>query len=241
MLTRLLGLLRGNWTLKLVALGLAFLLWSVVRAESPTRVTLSDVPVRVVLRDADWITVGQPLPATVNVVFSGPVRELMRLFVQRPELIVPIDQVSDTVEIHVLRTGWVSVQPGLDNTRVEDVRPSTARFAFDRLASRLVPLSLPLSGELRAGLEMVAPIRIDPPAVNASGASRRLARIDSLRLPSIDLRDIRGFDTLGLVIDTAGLGLNVSPRTVRVIVPARSVADTIAPPASPPSPAARGN
>jgi YbbR domain-containing protein len=222
---RLIASLRGNWLLKLTALGLAFLLWSVVRAEAPTRVTIPDVPVRVVMRDADWVLAAPPNPATVSVVFSGPVRELVRLAVQRPELVVPIDEVRDSTEIHVLRTGWVAMQAGMDNTRADDVLPSTARLVFDRVTTRILPLALRAAGELPEGLELVGPIRLEPADVRASGAARRLDGIDSLRLPPIDLRAVRGYDTLTVAIDTAGTGLLVSPRTVRVIVPARAIPD----------------
>ena len=47
MASRVPELLTRNWTLKLAALGLAVLLWSVVKAEAPVRVTIPDVPVEV--------------------------------------------------------------------------------------------------------------------------------------------------------------------------------------------------
>jgi hypothetical protein len=59
--------------------------------------------------------------------------------------------------------------------------------------------------------------------VRASGAGRNLARVDSLRLPPIDLGDRRTLDTMQLTIDTTGTGLVISPRTVRVIVPIRPI------------------
>lgn len=227
MLERLIASLRSNWTLKLIALGLAVLLWSVVQAESQTRVTVPDVPVRIVLRDPDWVVSGPPSPGTVNVVFSGPIRELFRLFTQPPELVVPVDAVRDTSELHVLRTAWVALQPGMDNTRVDDVRPSTARLSFDRITTRIVPLALPISAPPADGWELASPIRLDPPAVGASGATMRLARLDSLRLPPLDLGRIRGYDTLTVAIDTTGLGLQISPRSVRVIVPMRQVPEVL--------------
>jgi YbbR domain-containing protein len=215
------GSLRGNWTLKLTALALAFLLWSVVKAEAPTRVTIPEVPVRVVLRDADWVLANPPAPATVSVIFSGPVRELVRLAVQRPELVLTIDQVRETSEIHVLRTAWVTMQAGMDNTRAEDVLPSTVRVEYDRITARMVPVSVTLVGSLPDGLEFAGPIRLEPPVVSASGASRRLAQIDTLHLPAFNLGTVRGGDTMAIAIDTTGLGVQISPRTIRIIVPTR--------------------
>jgi hypothetical protein len=215
--------LHGNWTLKVTALGLAFLLWSMVRAEAPARDVIADIPVRVVLRDADWVVVGQPDPPTVNVVAFGPTKELVRLRWQRPELVVPVDQVRDSVEMHVLRTGWVTVPGGLDAARIEDIRPGQVRLTFDAMETRLLPIALPLAGTLPEGLELAGPIVIEPPAIVAHGAVRRLAQVDSLRLPPLQLGDVRGYDTLSVAIDTVGLGVIMATRAVRVIVPARPV------------------
>jgi YbbR domain-containing protein len=229
-LERVTNLLRGNWALKLTALGLAFLLWSVVRAETHTRNIITEVPVRVVLRDADWVVYGEPVPPTVSVVVGGPTRELVRLRWQGPEVVVPIDQVSDSTEVHVLRNNWVVVPGGIDDSRValvEDIRPSTVRIRFDRLHMRLIPVAVMTSGTLPPGFELAGPITIEPPVVAAHGASRRFDGLDALALPPISLGTLRAPDTATVQIDTTGLGLIVSPRTVRVIVPVRAVPDTL--------------
>lgn len=228
MLSRIIEWTTADWALKLTALALAFLLWTTVQADAPGQWE-TDVPLRVQNSDADWVVADAPRPATVTVVFRGPYRELLRAASDRPEVIVPVDQVNDSVEVHVLRRNWVRMPPGTDNTEVSDFRPSTVRLTFDEVTTRLLPVAVQLTGTPAPGYELAGRMEIEPSAVRASGARRNLARIDTLRLESIDLGDRRAYDTLQLTIDTVGTGLIISPRTVRVLVPIRPILDDRAP------------
>ncbi len=57
---RLLEALARNWRLKLAALGIALLLWSVVKAEEVVSVFVRGVPVSVSVRDPAWVSAGPP-------------------------------------------------------------------------------------------------------------------------------------------------------------------------------------
>jgi YbbR domain-containing protein len=225
------GALTENWALKLSALGLAFLLWTVVKADN--RMAIEDIPIRVVARDADWVLASEPEPPSVAVVFTGPVRELLRVAVEKPGIIIPIDDVNDSTEVHILRTNFVSLSNGLNNTRVEEFRPSTVRLRFDRVTTRLLPLTVRLTGTPVAGFEQAGPPVIEPPSVRVSGATSRLAQMDSILLPPIDIGARTATDTQLVAIDTTGLGIIVSPRQAQVIVPIRRVPPDTLPPLSP--------
>jgi YbbR domain-containing protein len=213
-----------DWALKLTSLALAFLLWTTVRADAPGTWD-TEIEVRVVNNDADWVVADAPTPNVVTAVFRGPMGELLRTASDRPYVIVPIDEVNDSSEVHVLRRNWVRMPPGTDNTEVSDFRPSTVRITFDRVSTRLIPLAVAVRGEPAEGFRLMGEPDIEPSAVRASGARRDLMRIDTIRLPPIDLRDRRTLDTIEVTIDTVGSGLIVSPRTVRVVVPIRPILD----------------
>lgn len=223
---RLLDTLSNDLLLKLTALGLAFLLW-VTLDETDDQVSIDSVPVEIVSQDAGWIMVGDPEPATVRVVFSGPVRELFRVAAERPTITVPVTQVSDTSEVIVLRPGWVSLASDLRNTRVDEFRPGAVRITFDRLASRPIPVAVAVIGRPEFGFELAGPIELEPSAVRASGASRIIEHIDSIRLPAIDLARRTATDTVLLALDTLGQGVIITPREIRAIVPIRAVSDTV--------------
>jgi YbbR domain-containing protein len=219
-LRRLIDWTTTDWALKAISLVLAFLLWTTVRADAPGQ-WQTEISVRVLNNDADWVVADAPVPSTVTVVFRGPYRELLRAASERPEVIVPVDQVNDSSEVHQLRRSWVRMPPGTEGTDVASFRPEYVRLTFDEVMTRLLPVAAQLQGEAAPGFELAGRIEIEPSGVRAIGARRNLARIDSLRLPPIELRERRGVDTLELTIDTTGTGLIISPRTVRVIVPVR--------------------
>ena len=222
---RLVDRLTNDLLLKVTALGLAFLLWSLVKEGS--RVTIDDIAVEIVNGDAAWILTSPPDPAAVRVTFAGPVRELFRLAAEHPRILVPIADVGDSAQIVVLRPDWVSLGDGLGGTRIEEIRPAAVRLVFDRLVTRSIPLAVRLAGVPGRGFELAGEARADPPAVMASGAGERLEAIDSLRLRPIDLASRTVTDTIRVAIDTAGLGILIAPLEARVIVPIRAIADTI--------------
>lgn len=220
MATRVPELLTRNWTLKLAALGLALLLWSVVRAEAPVSVTIPDVPIEVALRDTRWTPAAPPAPGAVSVVFSGPVRDLLRLAVERPRIIIPVDEVTDSTEVHLLQPRWVQVGRDLERARAEDIRPSTVRLFFERVTTRLLPVIASTRGEPLAGYRLDGPIRADPPAINVSGPASRLAQLQFVRLPPVDISTLTGPTAITVSVDTAELaGLAVTPDQVTLTVP----------------------
>ncbi len=216
---RLVDALTKDLLLKVTALGLAFLLWSLVKEDR--RVAIDDIAVEVVNGDAGWVLAGAPEPAVVRVTFSGPVRELFRVAAERPRILVPIASVRDSSQVVVLRPDWVSLGDGLGATQIEEIRPAAVRLVFDRLITRSIPLAIRVIGEPVPGFSLDGPVRLDPEAVVASGPASRLAAIDSLRLPPIDLVRRIVTDTILVPIDTTGLGIIVAPREARVIVPIR--------------------
>lgn len=222
MLQRIIDWTTTDWALKLTALALAFLLWTTVRADTPGQWG-TDVPVRVANNDPDWVMAEPPDPATVRIVLRGPYRELLRAVSERPEIVVPVEQVNETTEVRPLYDHWVRLPTGTPGTRVTAVQPATVRLTWDRIATRLIPLGVHVIGSPADGFELAGPPEIDPSVVRASGAGRNLARLDSIHLSPIDLRNRRTFDTLQVTIDTTGTGIIISPRTVRVIVPIRAI------------------
>src|SRR5690606_34612721 len=105
-----------EWGLKLMALVLAFLLWTVVQAEEPESAAIDNVRVMVDNRDAGaWHLVGPPQPSTVTAVVTGPSRELLRVAVSSPRIIVPVDDVTDSVLVVPLSRDWIRLANQTDN------------------------------------------------------------------------------------------------------------------------------
>jgi len=238
MLRRVIDRITNNWALKTTAFALAFLLWTTVRRDSPGEWE-TDVDVVVQNGDGEWV-VGEVLPERISVVLSGPYGELLRAASERPQMVIPVDRVADPTEVHMLRSNWLRMPAGTENTSVAEFRPVSVRIVFDRVATRLIPLAATFRNSLPSGYELEAAPRVEPRVVRANGARRMLDRIDSLRLPVIDLAQRRRTDSVELTVDTTGTGLIISPRRVRVIVPIRpALSDTGALPLNTQQPAGR--
>jgi hypothetical protein len=208
-----------NWQLKLTALGIALLLWLVVQSGKPYRYRMSQVPVKVVNQDGDWIVARPPSPSTVSIEFYGRFRDLLELASSGVSVLVPVEDVQDTIAVYALHRGSVDLGTASRDITVGSIRPDSVYVTFDRMATRLAEVYAPLTGTPPAGYELAGALITDPSVVRVSGPSRRLARMDTITLPPIDIGRITGYDTTEITIDTVGTGVMVSPRRVRVIVP----------------------
>jgi YbbR domain-containing protein len=210
------GFFSRNWTLKLSALGLALLLWISVRVEAPNRQELSGVPVRVDLADPGWALTDPPMPATVQVRFGGPSRELFRMAMDRPSLVIPMDQVVNGDTIVVLRNQWVRVQdrPGVV---VESIQPSTVRLVLEPIERVALPPALRFRGELPQGLAFAAPPVAAPGDIRVSGPRSRIAALDSVPLAPVDLSTVRSSGMVSTGVATDGFeGLQLQPLAVEL-------------------------
>ena len=203
----LIDVLTRNWALKLTAVVLATLFWTINKEDRSFEV--NDIPIEVVLQDPGWTLVSPPAPATATVVFSGPMAELIRLGIDRPRIILVVDEVRDSTEFHPLQSRWVQVDADLRKTRVESVRPGNVLLSFERMTTRLLPVSVRTRGELPPGLALDGRPRPEPQDVR-----------DSVHLVPIDLGDLHGPSLVRTVVDTVSMGgLIFSPRQVEVHVP----------------------
>lgn len=210
------GFLTRNWTLKLSALGLALLLWVSVRVEAPNRQDLSGVPVRVDLTDPGWALTDPPTPATVQVRFGGPSRELLRMAVDRPALVIPLDQVASGDTTIVLRNQWVRVQDRA-GVVVEDIQPPTVRLVMEPIERVGLPPAVRLDGELPSGLALSGPPFAAPAEIRVSGPRDRVLALDSVPLLPVNLATIQGSGAVQVEVAEAGLaGIQFQPRSVEV-------------------------
>jgi hypothetical protein len=210
--------LTRNWTLKLASLGLAIFLWAVVRADPPGRETLTEVPVRVQIGDLDWTLDGVPEPATVDVSFAGPVRQVLRLDRSGTVVRVPLPEVTNPDTVIQLRRDWV-VMDGAAGLVVDDIVPATVRLALTRNVAEPRPVAVRVRGELPDELGLAAPLSTSPSVVRLRGPASRIEAVDSVPTVSLDLGRISTSGVLELPVDTGGMaGVSVSPTEVQLRV-----------------------
>jgi len=213
------GILSKNWQLKVMALAMAILLWTVPRFESQDSRVLEDIPVQIQLNDLNWVQVGAPSPALVSVTLSGSARDLIAIGVARPPIQVPINEVFSEDTTVLLRPSWFRGSGG-EGVVVEDLRPGAVTLNFERKEERHLPFSAPLRGELPEGISQAGPPVIDPSGATVLGAASRFEGMDSLRLMPVDLSRAGGIGSFLQSVDTTGLhGLDVLRLEAMVEIP----------------------
>lgn len=210
------GFFTRNWKLKLAALGLALLLWTSLRVEALDRQSLPSVPVRVQLNDPQWAVQSDPSPASVEVSFSGPTRELFSLYLERPTVTIPIDQVVSADTSVLLRPEWVRL-PNRPSVTVEEIRPRGVSLRFEPITQGVAPVALRTTGSLPAEVALIEPLSTDPEVVRISGPASQVERVDSVPVEPLDLSGVTSTGSRRLPADTSGMyGLVISPGTIRV-------------------------
>ena len=203
--------------LKLVALFFAFVVWLVVSGERPTEMV---VPVRVAIGVDTAVTLRGPSPE-VRALVVGRGRDLMKLWDTPPTISQRLgSDVPDSLAI-MLEVNNVELPPGVAGI-VRDVQPRSLRLRFDVQTKRLVPVRSALRVRADSGLRVAGPVQIDPSRVQLSGERRTVRAIDTVRTVASELV-VRDTTPITVALDTAGLGVRVSPATVRVRVPVEPV------------------
>lgn len=208
-------LLTYNWRLKLAALGLAVLIWAVVSSE---QVTTQWIPVRVdpVVRDPEYVLSGAADPAEVRVQFSGAGRELWELALDRPKLVLPLEDVGERRAFAVDAT-MLRRSSRLD-VQVLDIRPAVVRVDLQRLVSRVVPVHARIGRRSLDRYVIGDELEILPAEVRVTGPADRLAEITAVTTERFEIVPTTDstFDRQA-ELDTAGLGgVSVSRPVVRV-------------------------
>jgi len=212
---QVLGLLTHNGQLKLAAAALAIFLWALVETGPDTPGQIATVPVVVSVQDTSWTTSGFPDPSEVEVEFSSPAGEVVRM-PRDVRIRVPIRLVSSPDSDVVLRREWVDFGSGrrLD---VERIIPASVRISFEEAVTRVVPFSLSTQGALPTHLAFAGALGVNPQVARVRGASRLVEGLDNLPLVPIDLSRVRASGIVTTAVDVRGLpGVEVSPGVVTV-------------------------
>jgi YbbR domain-containing protein len=211
----LLTALTQNWKLKLLAFALAVLLWIVVSAEQVTSNWIP-VPLEVYVSDPAFRLVDGVAPREVEVRFAGPGRELWDLVIRRPPLRLTVPEVQQSTEVFPLDPRMVRL-PAQLSVAAQDVRPASVRLDFIEVASRSLPVRVPVAAELPAGLTLVGGLEILPPQVQVNGPAQRLADVEAVTTGSLDLSAMDTSFSVLLDLDTTRLrGLELETRRIRV-------------------------
>lgn len=202
-----------NLPLKLAALFFALVVWLVVSGERPTEMV---VPVRVEIGVDTSVTLRGPTPE-VRALVVGRGRDLMKLWDVPPTIAYRLgSDVPDSLTI-MLEVNNVELPPGVAGI-VRDVQPRSLRLRFDVQTKRFVPVRSAIRVRADSGLRVAGPVQVEPTRVQLIGERRSVRAIDTVSTTATELV-VRDTAPVTVALDTAGLGVRVSPAFVRVRVP----------------------
>ncbi|MDQ3697050.1 MAG: hypothetical protein M3373_03355 [Gemmatimonadota bacterium] len=198
-------------SLKAAALFFAIILWLIVSAGESTE-KLVEVEFSPLITDSSVQV--QSAPPRVSALVVGRGRDLLRLVGSPPIIRRAIGTDAPETMTFRLSPADVRVPSGVD---VRDIQPREVTLRVAVMRSRLVPIVRGFSVVAESGLVMLAPPRMQPESAQITGRRSLVATIDSI-VTERRLLVARDTAPILLPLDTAGLGVQVTPARVSVRV-----------------------
>ena len=177
-------LITENWTLKLISLAFALILWMFIMGERHLEVGYT-VPLELQNKPKELVIANQ-VPSLIDVRISGPRTLLMK--------VSPSD-ISITVDLSDLKPGLTSfkrLEERLNlpsGLRVTRVSPSFVDLRLERRQEKSVPIKVVLAGDPDPGYR-IAGLQSQPEKVLISGAESELKKVSEVTTEPIDLKGV---------------------------------------------------
>lgn len=177
-------LVTKNWTLKLLSLVFAMILWMFIMGERHIEVGYT-VPLELQKIPKELIVANQ-VPSLIDVRISGPRTLLMK---------VSPNDISITVDLSDLKPGLTSfkrLEERLNlpsGMRVTRVSPSFVDIRLDRRKVKKVPIKVVLAGDPDPGYRVIG-LKSIPDKVSISGAESEIKTISEVMTEPIDLKGV---------------------------------------------------
>jgi YbbR domain-containing protein len=184
-------LLTENWTLKIISLTFALLLWMFIMGERRLEVgyrvplELQNVP--------KSMMVANEVPSLVDVRVSGPRTLQMKVSPNDISIIVDLTDLQPGLTTFKRLEERLNLPSGLRVTRLS---PSFIDLKLERIKQKLVPIKIALTGEPLSGFE-VASVKAIPDEVIVEGAETELKSVSEVKTEEVDLTGVNeGFSLI---------------------------------------------
>jgi len=184
-------LLTENWTLKIISLTFALLLWMFIMGERRLEVgyrvplELQNIP--------KSMMVANEVPSLVDVRVSGPRTLQMKVSPNDISIIVDLTDLQPGLTTFKRLEERLNLPSGLLVTRLS---PSFIDLKLERIKQKLVPVKIALTGEPLSGFE-VASVKLVPDEVIIEGAETELKSVSEVTTEEVDLNGVNeGFSLI---------------------------------------------
>ncbi len=184
-------LLTENWTLKLISIVFALLLWIFIMGERRLEIgfrvplELQNIPQQLIIANE--------VPSLVDVRISGPRTLLMKVSPNDISIVVDLSDLKPGLTTFKRLEERLNLPSGLRVTRLS---PSFIDLKLERIKEKMVPVNIALKGEPLGGFK-VANVRAVPDKVAVAGAETELKGISEVRTEDVDLTGVNdGFSVI---------------------------------------------
>ena len=175
MLSSVFGFFTRNLGIKLLALLMACMVYAHVFTEKEQA---WDISAPLILSNApEGLVLASEPPAEVRLTVRGPGKQLLKLRVDPPEVLVDLRSASPGNVQRFLSPSDVSLPPGAEIEVARIVEPRMVTLELDTLVTRALPVRVPLLGATPPHLSLSGPVGTVPERVEATGPSRVLDRL----------------------------------------------------------------
>lgn len=191
-------LLTENWTLKLISLVFALILWIFIMGERRQEVGYR-VPLELQNIPAELI-IANEVPSMIDVRVSGPRTILMKVSPNDISIAV------DLADLHPGLTTFKRLEERLNlpsGLRVTRLSPSFIDLKLERIKQKQVPVKISLSGEPLQGFQ-VGRVNAVPDRVVITGAETELKSVHEVTTEPIDLNGVN--EGFSLIVPLVHLG-----------------------------------
>jgi YbbR domain-containing protein len=187
----MLKILTENWTLKLLSLVFALMLWFFIMGERHQEVGFL-VPLEFQNIPAG-LMIANGVPNQVDVRVSGPRTLLMKVSPNDISIVVDLAKLKPGLTSFKRLDERLNLPSGLVVTRLS---PSFIDLRLARIQEKLVPIRVVLSGEPQSGYR-VGKVTLLPEKVALTGAESELKNITEVTTELVDLTDVNdGFSLI---------------------------------------------
>ncbi|MCA1582221.1 MAG: hypothetical protein LC796_12705 [Acidobacteria bacterium] len=175
-----------NLGLKLLALGIALLVWFVLSAqrrerisERSYRIALSvvNIPARTIIASA--------VPPTVDVRVRGPFTALRQVDPDKIEAVIDLQGATRGERLYRLAPEDINVAPEIE---VIAISPSEVRIVLDAVSEKVLPIAPNVTGTPAAG-HAVGDVSVEPRSARIAGPSAVLAKMMSVSTDPISISE----------------------------------------------------
>jgi YbbR domain-containing protein len=175
-----------NLGMKLLALGIALLVWFVLSAQRRERISERSYRIALsVVNIPAGMIIASPVPAAVDIRVRGPFTALRQVDPEKLEAVIDLGGATRGERLYRLAPEDVNVPPEIE---VIAITPAEVRIVLDSVAEKVLPIEANVTGSPADGFA-VTDVSVEPRSARIVGPSAALAKMASIKTDPVSVAE----------------------------------------------------